>query len=266
MVWDMVLRGSRHLANLLAMHDNMRMVSKHLLRRASRAALYCAAGFFFVASSSFGQKTLVEKTDVIVKNTDININLYGTFPMTATGNAYSVTGETVSGLTQLKQSADSAVGFRFGVRHIFSPIFGLEMNFGYNPATQHFTGGAPSQDGVVYSHAKPFTFDYVMTWPHLFHGFQPFALGGAGLISYNISSYVESPPGVPALPVRPIKVPVGEYGVGADYHPSQLPNFMSLRFQYRGLVGHAPGYRLPYLATNNVVNIAEPQVGLVFKF
>ena len=145
--------------------------------------------------------------------------------MTATGNAYSVTGEAVSGTTPLKQSADPAVGFRLGVRHIFSPIFGLEANFGYNPATQHFTGGVPSQDGVVYSHAKPFTFDYVVTFPHLFHGFQPFALGGAGLISYNISSYVETPPGQPALPVRPIKVPVGEYGIGADYHPSQFPKF-----------------------------------------
>ena len=260
------MHGFRHLANLLTMNDNMGMVSKHLLRRASMAALLCAAGIFFVASSSFGQKSLVQKTDAIVQNTDININLYGAFAMTATGNAYSVTGEAVSGTTPLKQSADPAVGFRLGVRHIFSPIFGLEANFGYNPATQHFTGGVPSQDGVVYSHAKPFTFDYVVTFPHLFHGFQPFALGGAGLISYNISSYVETPPGQPALPVRPIKVPVGEYGIGADYHPSQFPNFMSMRFQYRGLVGHAPGYRLPYLATNNVINIAEPQVGLVFKF
>ena len=232
------------------------------------AALFCAAEFFFVASSSFGQKTLVEKTGAIVQNTDVNINIYGTFPMTATGNAAvdPVTGTVPPGATSLKQSADSSLGFRMGVRHIFSPLFGLEANFGYNPATQHFSGGSYTQDGVVYSHAKPITFDYVVTWPHLFHGVQPFALGGAGLISYNISSYIESPPGQPALPVRPIKIPVGEYGVGADYHPSQFPNFMLMRFQYRGLVGHAPGYKNPLLATNNVVNIAEPQVGLVFKF
>lgn len=262
------MHGFCHLANLLAMHDNMGMVSIHLLRRASMAALFCAAGFFFVASSSFGQKTLVEKTDAIVKNTDINVNIYGTFAMTATGNAAvdPVSGVVPPGTTSLKQSADSAPGFRIGVRHIFSPIFGIEMNFGYNPATQHFTGGTYTQDGVVYSHAKPFTIDYVVTWPHLYHGLQPFVLGGAGLISYNISSYIAAPPGQPALPVKPIKNPVGEYGFGADYHPSQFPNFMSMRFQYRGLVGHAPGYKNPLLATNNVINIAEPQVGLVFKF
>ncbi|MHB1674132.1 MAG: hypothetical protein ACYCSP_07765 [Acidobacteriaceae bacterium] len=257
-----------HLANLLAMHDNMGMVSIHLTRRASVAALFCAVGCIFVASSSFGQKALVEKTGAIVKNTDINVNLYGTFATTATGNAAidPVTGTVPAGTTSLKQSADSAPGFRVGVRHIFSPVFGLEANFGYNPAIQRFTGGTYIQDGVVYSHAKSFTIDYVATVPHLYHGFQPFFLGGAGLISSNISSYVESPPGVPALPVRPIENPVGEYGFGADYHPSKLPNFMSMRFQYRGLVGHAPGYKNPILATNSLINIAEPQVGLVFKF
>jgi hypothetical protein len=141
----------RHLAILLAMNDNMGMVSKHLLRRASRAALYCAAGFFFVASASFGQKTLVEKTDALVKNTDVNVNIYGTFPSTATGNAAvdPVTGTVPPGTTSLKQSANSAAGFRIGVRHVFSPIFGLEANFGYNPATQNFTGGTSTQDGVV---------------------------------------------------------------------------------------------------------------------
>ncbi len=261
-------QGFRNLANLLAMHDNMGMVSIHLLRRASMAALFCAAGFFFVASSCFGQKAIVEKTGAIVKNTDVNVNIFGTFASTATGNAAvdPVTGTVPAGATSLKQSADSAPGFRIGARHIFSPVFGLEVNFGYNPAIQNFSGGTSIQDGVVYSHAKSFTIDYVATWPHLYHGLQFFVLGGAGLISSNISSYIESPPAQPALPVKPIKNPVGEYGFGADYHPSKLPNFMSLRFQYRGLVGHAPGYKNPILATNSLINIAEPQVGLVFKF
>ncbi|HZC42567.1 MAG TPA: hypothetical protein VE195_00230 [Acidobacteriaceae bacterium] len=250
------------------MNDNMGMVSKHLLRRASRAALYCAAGLFFVASSSFGQKTIIEKTDAIVKNTDVNVNIYGTFPSTATGDAAaaSSTDRIPPGTTQLKQSADPAVGFRAGARHIFSPIFGLELNFGYNPATQYFKGGTSIQNGEVYSHAKVFTVDYVASWPQQFHGFQLFALAGGGLISYNISSYIAAPPGQPALPVKPIKVPTFEYGFGGDYHPTMFPNFMSIRLQYRGLVGHAPDYKNPLLATNSLINIAEPQAGIVFKF
>ena len=250
------------------MNDNMGMVSKHLLRRVSRAALYCAVGFFFVALSAFGQKKLVEKTNAIVKNTDVNVNIFGAFPSTATGNAAAESANVAvpPGTPPLKQSADPAVGFRVGARHVFSPIFGLEANFGYNPATQHFTGGTYIQNGVVYSHAKSFTVDYVATSPHFYHGFQPFLLVGGGLISYNISSYIAAPPGQPALPVKPIKVPTFEYGGGADYHPSMFPNFMSIRLQYRGLVGHAPGYKNPLLATNRVINIAEPQVGFAFKF
>lgn len=237
------------------MHDNVGMVSKLLPRRFSRNALLLAAGFFFVLSPSFGQKT------------DINVNLYGRFATAATGPIpVDNTGAQIPGATPLKQTADPAMGFRFGFRHIFNPIFGLEINFGYSRATQHFTGATPSQNGVVYSHAKPFTIDYVASIPHTFFGVQPFVLGGAGLISYNISSYTATPPGEPSLPARPAKVPVFEYGVGADFHPGLLPNFMALRLQYRGLVGHAPDYRLPYLATNNFTNIAEPQAGLVFKF
>lgn len=243
------------------MHDNMGMIRKHLLWHASWSMLLCSAGFFFAASPCFGQKTLVQKTGAIVQNTDININIYGTFPGTATGPipSDSTTGQPIAGATALRQTANRSPGFRIGARHIFSPIFGFEINFGYNPATQYFTGATPSQNGPVYSHAKPFTIDYVVTSPHLYHGFQIFALGGGGFISYNISSTSN-------FAARAEKIPVGEYGVGADYHPTMFPRIASLRLQYRGLIGHAPDYRLPILATNNLINIAEPQVGLVFKF
>lgn len=229
-----------HLANLLAIGDNVGMVSTHLLRRARWGVLLFAAGFCFVSSSSFGQKA------------DVNINLYGTFPGSASAPP------TTAGQPSLQQTADQALGFRIGGRYIFSPILGLEVNYGYSRAEQHFSGSR-IQTGVVYSHAKPFTVDYVASLPFSPFGIRPFLLGGGGFISYNISSTSN-------LPVRPEKIPVGEYGAGADVHPGFLPPFMAMRFQYRGLVGHAPDYRLPYLATNNLINIAEPQVGLVFKF
>ncbi|HWF66872.1 MAG TPA: hypothetical protein VN670_06190 [Acidobacteriaceae bacterium] len=230
------------------MHDNIGMVSKLVLRHARWSVLLLAAGFFCTVSSSFGQKT------------DVNVNLYGAFPSSASASPYQ------AGSPPLKQTADPSAGFRIGARHIFSPILGVELNFGYNSATQHFTG-APFQTGVVYSHAKPFTVDYVASAPFTFSGIRPFVLAGGGVISYNISSYVARPPGSPGnIPARPHKIPTFEYGVGFDYHFSILPNFMSMRFQYRGLIAHAPDYKLPYLQTSNFTNIAEPQAGLVFKF
>ncbi len=245
------------MANLLAMHDNVGMVSKHLLRRAPWSLALLAAGFLLTVSSSFGQKT------------DVNINLYGTIPTSASGTAIDGnTGAPIPGAPPIHQTADPSLGFRIGARHIFSPILGFEVNFGYSRATQHWTN-VPfilNGVGVVYSHAKPLTFDYVASVPLTFRGIRPFVLAGAGLISYNISSYTANPPGVPSLPARAEKIPVFEYGAGADFHPGLLPPFMAMRLQYRGLIGHAPDYRLPYLATSNLINIAEPQIGLVFKF
>jgi len=232
-----------HLANPLIMHDNMGMYRKHLLRPARLSILVFAAGILFAALPSFGQKA------------DVNVNIYGTFPSTATGSPIYFNGQNFSPVTQ---NAAPSAGFRIGGRYIFSPIFGLEVNYGYNRATQYFVS-SPQQSGTVYSHAKPFTIDYVATAPHVYYGLKPFVLAGAGFIDYNISSFS-------ALPARAEKIPIFEYGLGADYHPTMFPNFMSLRFQYRGLVGHAPDYLLPYLATTNLINIAEPQAGLVFKF
>lgn len=235
---------SVHLANTLVMRDNMGMHRKHLLRPARVSILVSAAAFLFACFPSFAQKG------------DVNVNIYEALPATATGPAILFDGQHFSPVTQ---SADPSLGFRIGMRYVFSPIFGLEGNFGYNRAVQHFSS-SPQQSGVVYSHAKPFTIDYVATAPSLYHGFRPFVLAGAGVISYNISSFS-------ALPARPEKLPVFfEYGAGADYHPGRFPNAISLRMQYRGLVGHAPDFRLPYLATSTLINIAEPQIGLVFKF
>lgn len=193
------------------------------------------------------------------QSSDVNFNLYGTFPSSATG---PVT-QPLSGsqplvpLVALHQTADPSLGFRMGARHMFRPLFGLEINWGYNRAVQHFTG-AMSQTGPVYAHGKPFTIDYVATLPQ-YHMLKPFVLGGAGFVSYNISSNA-------LLPARAEKLPAGEYGIGFDYAPHSFPRFFGFRIQYRGIVEHAPDFRLTYLSTNNLINIAEPSAGVYLKF
>lgn len=225
----------------------MGMYRKHLLQQASWRLLLFAAAVLFASSALVAQKT------------DVNVNLYGAFPSSASGPRTIFTaGPPPVYFPPRSQTADPSLGFRIGVRHIFSPIFGLEMNLGYNRAVQHFKG-SPLQTGPVYSHAKPFTIDYVATLPKSFFGVKPFVLAGAGFVSYNISS-------TSSIPARPEKLPAFEYGIGADYHPAMFPPFMVMRFQYRGLVEHAPDYLLTYLSTSNYINVAEPQVGLAFKF
>ena len=196
--------------------------------------------------------------------TDINVNLYEALPMSASKPAASSGGVVTD--PGVNQSADPSLGFRMGLRHMYHPHFGLEINAGYNRATQHFSGSLQT-DATVYSHAKPFTIDYVSRIK-AYKGFQFFWLAGAGFVSYDISSYGPggNTTGTVTEPAQSEILPAGEYGVGADYHLHALPKFMGLRLQYRAIVEHAPDYRLTYLSTNNLINISEPSVGITFKF
>ncbi len=196
--------------------------------------------------------------------TDINVNLYGTLPMSASKPAASSGGVVTD--PGVNQTADPSLGFRMGLRHMFHPHFGLEVNWGYNRATQHFSGSSET-DATVYSHAKPFTIDYVSRIK-AYKGFQFFWLAGAGFVSYDISSYGPggNTTGTITEPAQSEILPAGEYGVGADYHPHVLPKHIGLRLQYRAIVEHAPDYRLTYLSTNNLINISEPSVGITLKF
>ncbi len=186
---------------------------------------------------------------------DINVNLFEAFPTSTSAPASKASDGTL--IPALHQSADRSLGFRIGLRHMFHPHFGLEANWGYNRAVQHLSG-APYASGPVYAHAKPFTIDYVATIK-TYRGFKIFALAGGGGVSYNISSYS-------SVPAQSKLMPAIEYGVGADYQPHVFPSHIGLRFQYRGLVEHAPDFKLKYFQTNSLINIAEPQVGFVFKF
>ena len=196
--------------------------------------------------------------------TDINVNLYEAIP-TSASKPVTESGGVVTD-PGVNQSADPSLGFRMGLRHMFHPHFGLEVNWGYNRATQHFSGSSQT-DATVYSHAKPLTIDYVSRIK-AYKGFQFFWLAGAGFVSYDISSYGPgSSSGAPVTePAQSEILPAGEYGVGADYHLHKMPKFLGLRLQYRAIVEHAPDYRLTYLSTNNLINISEPSIGLTLKF
>ncbi len=208
----------------------------------------CLCGIFMLACVLFAIAPAQAQTDV-------NVDMYETFPTSASKPPGLSGGVVVD--PGVNQTADPSLGFLAGMRHMFHPHFGLEVNFGYNRATQHFSG-APDATGPVYSHAKSLMFDYVASLK-TYKGFNIFVLGGAGFVSYNISSFT-------SLPAIPEYMPTGSYGVGADYRPRAFPSFMGLRLQYRALVEHAPDYRLTYLSTNNLINISEPTVGIYFKF
>ena len=57
--------------------------------------------------------------------------------------------------------------------------------------------------------------------------------------------------------------PAFVYGGGVDF---DLSKYLALRAEYRGLVYHIPDFQLPFLASDNLTHLAQPSVGLVWRF
>ncbi|MGE5325158.1 MAG: outer membrane protein, partial [Actinomycetota bacterium] len=107
------------------------------------------------------------------------------------------------------------------------------------------------------------------------HRIRPYALAGGGALFFrptnsalNTLFGVGNTLGVSVNQTRPTFL----YGGGVDIG---LTRYMALRAEYRGLVFRAPGFDIPglsgvpilgSLASNNFTHMAQPAVGLVWRF
>jgi len=91
---------------------------------------------------------------------------------------------------------------------------------------------------------------------------EAFALGGVSALVFvpNIT-VIDGGPG--SLPVGQQTKPAPVYGVGVDYH---LRWRFAVRIMYRGLFYKAPDFKVSNLFTGDYGHMAEPTVGLVFRF
>jgi len=53
------------------------------------------------------------------------------------------------------------------------------------------------------------------------------------------------------------------YGGGVDF---DISKFLALRAEYRGYVYKIPDFQLPGLASDNFTHLAQPSIGLVWRF
>jgi opacity protein-like surface antigen len=109
--------------------------------------------------------------------------------------------------------------------------------------------------------------------------FEPFLLVGAGALSFNPqSTWLILPDFVAGIPNR-VQINLNAakqtnlaylYGGGVDY---RLPWRFALRLQYRGLIYNAPDFKVNpnsgsavNFSTGSKAHMAEPSIGLVFRF
>ena len=193
--------------------------------------------------------------------TDVGLNLYGTFSGTTNNN-------------NIRENPADAAGVMIEVRHIRNPLIGYEATYSFNRANQEYVytgfvscppapGGIPQPCPIpfatVSANAHEITGDWVIS-AHV-GKLRPFALAGAGVLINQAISSGESG-------IQNATTGVYVYGGGFDW--GLLPH-LGLRFQYRGNVYKVPEVSAAFApatfgSMDAFKHTAEPMIGAYFRF
>jgi len=140
-------------------------------------------------------------------------------------------------------------------RYLLTPHSGLELNYQYAQAVQHYIN--PTNNLLIHNRFQEISGAYVYNF--VFKNFNPFVEGGPG--------------GYIFTPIRDSKTQTQNasqstnigamYGAGIAYELS--PSF-DIRVEYRGIVVKAPSFNNDNLRTNRYYNISDPVVGVAYHF
>ena len=152
-------------------------------------------------------------------------------------------------------SAAPLVSFRFR----FNAKHSLVGNFSTTHNGQIFTLGA--HDFRIQSTVSEYSLGYVFN-PVQIGKFEPFVLAGAGSLSFTPGDTFIDTFQVPIASVKQNQLMI-LYGAGVDY---RVVAHIAVRLQYRGLIYKVPDFKNPALFTGAHGQLAEPSIGIVFRF
>ncbi len=174
---------------------------------------------------------------------EFSVSALGSFQRSSTGN----------GITQ---SADATPGVLFSYRYFFNAHHGLEMDYGYRRYDQQFS--AATRNFVVPADTHEATMSYVFRFASG-HRLKPFLNAGIGALVFAPTQLTSnSIVGTSTLATADFT-----YGGGAEM---ALSPELNLRFGYRGHFFEAPDMGLATLYSGSRTHMAEPFVGLSFRF
>lgn len=166
-------------------------------------------------------------------------------------------------------SATRSGGFLAGYRYHLTPWFAVEGDYAYTRNTQNFFDPLTFGNGVQ-TNVHEITGAAVLTANNRGRVRPYFLAGGGELLFRPTNSLSNSLLGIGnslGFSSNQSK-PAFLYGGGVDF---DLTRFMALRAEYRGLVFDAPGFQVPGLGflglgTPGLTHLAQPSVGLVWRF
>jgi opacity protein-like surface antigen len=173
-------------------------------------------------------------------NSEVSANFTGDFQKQA------------NGMGVIDTATDSG-GFVVNYRYHFNRWSAVEANYGNTLFSQVYNSGT-----VTRARVQEATFAYVFTFgvdPEA--RFHPFLEAGTGALFFSPSIAGSTAPAISQS--RPVLL----YGGGVQY---KLTHRFSVQAGYRGLVYTAPDFAVNTQVTNAKTNMAEPYVGVSFRF
>jgi opacity protein-like surface antigen len=179
-------------------------------------------------------------------NSEVSAGFTANFPQQATG----------LGLTD---SPTNAGGLMINYRYHFNGSSAIEVSYARTRFTQFYTlASSTTFNSITTATLNEATLAYVHTFRKPAHArYKPFLEAGTGALIFRPTAQT---------------ITVGDliqdrstllYGGGVDW---KVTKRMSLRLGYRGFVYKAPDFAIASQVTNALTHLAEPYVGIVYRF
>lgn len=180
---------------------------------------------------------------------EFSVSALGSFQRSSAGNG-------------INQSADGTPGVLFSYRYFFNAHHGLEMDYGFRRYDQQFSASGSSAPFsgrfVIPADTHEGSMSYVFRFASG-HRLRPFVNAGIGALVFAPTQLASNAmAGASTLATADFV-----YGGGADM---ALNSRLNLRIGYRGHFFEAPDLGLATLYTGSRTHMAEPFLGLSYRF
>lgn len=155
----------------------------------------------------------------------------------------------------INQEATKSGGLLVGYSYQFHRWAGVEANYGYTRNTQKYSGATAPRD--IRSDIHQITGAFVLHPPVETPIVKPYALAGTGALIFDPRDEV----GITAADQQ--SRPAFLYGGGLNFDIAR--NF-GIRAEYRGFVYKAPDFKIGTLDTDKITHLAQPSIGIFFRF
>lgn len=162
----------------------------------------------------------------------------------------------------IPHEATKSGGFLVGYRYHLKPWFAVQGDYGYTRDTQKYFDPFFGETDIQ-TNIHQLTGEAVITAPS--HSrVRPYALAGIGGLFFRPTNSLNNQFfGVSNNSGNNQTKVAFVYGGGVDF---DLTRYVALRAEYRGYLYKLPDFQIPGLATDNFTHLAQPSVGLVWRF